>query len=177
MKTPRDPTPFDELLHRRGATVGVETGAGAAAAATRVALDGMLWHAFGRPGQAGAGWWIVGGAEVQLADGTIVRPDLAGFRRRAIPALPAAPPLRERPAWVCDVIPGPTRIAVYGRARITHCWLADTASQTLTVHRWEAGEYGPVLEARPGETVRAEPFAEITIAMDDVFAGDPGPRR
>jgi hypothetical protein len=198
----RDRTAFEELLARgreRGddpAGAGPDSnagmagaGAGASEGAVRVALGGLLWHAFGRPGQAGTSWWFASGVELELGDGQSWRPDLVGFRRRrGEAATPSGQPIRARPDWVCEIVVpagavpglGPSAGAVDDSAcaalaqlrhprRVPHLWLADAAGRVMRVYRWTAPGYEPVATAAAGTSIRAAPFDGIPIAVDDIF--------
>jgi Uma2 family endonuclease len=187
----RDPTTFEDLLARgkdaADAAAAADAGAGPAAAtaetagpdaaqgAVRVALGGILWQAFGRPAQAGTGWWFVSGVELQPADQDAWRPDLAGFRRRRGEPMPAGRPIRERPDWACEILSAPAdklaRAQLHQRRRVPHLWIADTAERTLDTYRWTASGYDLSSRLGPGSTVRAAPFTEIAIAIDEIFGG------
>jgi hypothetical protein len=191
----RDATTFQELLVRDkdadGGTPGDAAGGAAAGGLTavqgavRVALGGILWHGFGRPAQIGTGWWFVTGVDVQLGADDVFCPDLCGFRRRRGEPMPAGRPLRERPDWACEII-APSTVGAGGaadaaadkaaraqrqaRRRIPHLWIADAGERTLDTYRWTASGYDLMSRLGPGSTVRAAPFTEIVIAIDDVFA-------
>jgi hypothetical protein len=202
----RDASTFEELLARGkggGADAAGARGAGfvrssapgttAAQGAVRVALGGILWHAFGRPGQPGSSWWFVSGVEIQAGDqgrdDARWWPDLAGFRRRRGEALPSGHPLRARPDWACEIL-GPPPPAVGGAApetapaaesaapaaaqlhhhrRVPHLWIADPTARTLDVFRWTPAAYEPLSRLGPGATARTAPFPDITLATDDIF--------
>jgi Uma2 family endonuclease len=57
---------------------------------------------------------------------------------------------------------------------VTHHWIVDPRDESLLVYRWQEGGYLDVLGAQRGDTVRAEPFDAIEIAVG-VFFGDDGP--
>jgi len=194
----RDITAFEELLARgraRGgepgaggasdaSTADAGAGAGATEGGVRVALGGILWHAFGRPGQAGPSWWFASGVELELADGQSWRPDLVGFRRRRGEATtPSGRPIRARPDWVCEIVVrvgAPPDAAVDDSAcaalaqlrhprRVPHLWIADAAGRVMRVYRWTPSGYEPVATADAGTSIRAAPFDGIPIAVDDIF--------
>ena len=67
-------------------------------------------------------------------------PDLAGWRRSRLAALPDAPALTLAPDWVCEVVSPSTegidrgrKLAIYARDGVSHAWLINPASQTLEV--------------------------------------------
>ena len=50
-----------------------------------------------------------------------------------------------------------------------HYWIANPQDRTLVVHRWEPRGYLIVLTASSGDTVRAEPFDAVELAIDVLF--------
>lgn len=136
-----------------------------------------------RAGSGGpGGWWIQTEVEV-LLDTEIVRPDVVGWRRECCPARPTGFPIRNRPDWICEVVSEghPTddtvkKLRLYHRLAIPHYWLVDPRDCTLTVMRWSEPGYINVMRAERGEIVRAEPFADIEIAVGTLFGDDPPER-
>ena len=117
--------------------------------------------------------------DVQLRE-TIVRPDVAGWRRETTPARPTGSPVTTLPDWICEVVsPGdPTRdtvkkLRLYHHHEIKHYWLVDPRDATLTVMRHSPDGYTTVLRAERGETVHAEPFADVPLEVGTLFGDDP----
>jgi len=133
-----------------------------------------------RPSGAGkpGGWWLSLEVDIELA-GEGVRPDLVGWRRSRVPALPRAEPgkaITERPDWICEVLSPTTasrdlgeKLVVYHRAEVTHYWIVDPLNQTLTVYRWTADGYIVALGCGGQMTVRAEPFSDLEIPIGVLF--------
>src|SRR5207244_2968149 len=71
-------------------------------AATRIGGDLELPFGRGRSGGPG-GWWIVFEPELHL-DRHVLVPDLAGWRRERLPALPDTTGLAVAPDWVCEIL-------------------------------------------------------------------------
>jgi Uma2 family endonuclease len=101
----------------------------------------------------------------------VVVPDLAGWRRETLPALPDEASFTLEPDWACEVLsPGTSRtdrtkkLPIYARARIPHLWLVDPLAETLEAYelqneRWSLlGTHGgdDVVQARPFEAVAME---------------------
>jgi len=114
------------------------------------------------------GWWILFEPELHLGDDVLV-PDLAGWRRERMPAIPETAYFTVSPDWVCEVLsPGTVRLdrqkklGIYARAGITHVWLLDPLQRILEVLRLEQGQWMIVSVHTGDEEVRAEPF-EATI--------------
>lgn len=133
-----------------------------------------------RPGGRLPGGWIFA-AEVliDLGDKQIFRPDVAGWRRERLPALPAEPALQVLPDWVCEIL-SPSNASndlvkkkrVYHQRHVPHYWIIDPVGETMTVHRWSPEGYVEVLSALSGERVRAEPFDAIEMNVGVFFGED-----
>lgn len=131
-------------------------------------------------GRHPGGWWFACETEIDLELHEVYRPDVAGWRRERLPALPLEFPVRVRPDWVCEVIspskPKNDRVAkfeVYRRCGVPHYWIVDPALETLTVYRWTADGYLVAVNASRGDRVRAEPFDAIELAVGVLFGDDP----
>lgn len=170
---------FHELLGGEIVEKATPTGEHGDAQAGIVGAIRPAYH--GRSGGGGGpgGWWIASEVEVLLDSGDIVRPDVLGWRRERVPERPTGTPVRARPDWVCEVV-SPTnattdtvkKLRAYHRAGIPHYWLVDPRDATITVMRWSDAGYITVLRAERGERVRAEPFAEIELAVGTLFGDD-----
>ena len=135
-------------------------------------LVGPFDHGRGGPG----GWWILLEPELHLADDVLV-PDWAGWRRSRMPHLPKTAYFPLAPDWICEVLSPSTsrldrtqKLAIYAREGVGHAWLIDPIARTLEVLRLEAGRWVLVSTYAGDVTVRAEPFAEIEIALADLWA-------
>lgn len=133
-----------------------------------------------RQGQGGpGGWWIATEVEVLLPAGDVVRPDVVGWRRERCPVRPIGTPVTVRPDWVCEIVSASNasddtvKVRVYHAAGVPHYWIIDPRDATLTVLRWSDDGYLDVLRAERGETIRAEPFDAIEIAVGSLFGDDP----
>jgi Uma2 family endonuclease len=117
------------------------------------------------------GWWILDEPELHL-DSDILVPDLAGWRRERMPALPRAPYLELAPDWVCEVVSPSTarldrtgKLPIYARSGVAHAWLLDPDARTLEVFR-RSGEHWVLLSTHSGEQhVRAEPFEAVELEL------------
>jgi Uma2 family endonuclease len=92
----------------------------------------------GRNGGPG-GWWILDEPELHLAPDILV-PDLAGWRRSRMPALPDTRYFEVVPDWVCEVLSPSTaqldrvdKLAIYASRGVNHVWLINPEAQTLAV--------------------------------------------
>jgi Uma2 family endonuclease len=128
---------------------------------------------FGRGGPGG--WWILPEPELHLGADVLV-PDYAGWRRTRMPSVPVTAYFPLAPDWVCEIISPSTaaldrarKVALYAREQVGHAWLIDPIARTLEVLRLETGRWVIVSTHAGDVTVRAEPFAEIEIALADLW--------
>jgi len=122
------------------------------------------------PGVPG-GWWILDEPELHFGADVLV-PDLAGWRRERLPALPDAPAFTLAPDWVCEVVSPTTgaldrtrKMPVYARERIAHLWLIDPRTRTLEVYRLEGGRWIVASTHGGAGPARAEPFEAVDLDM------------
>lgn len=134
-------------------------------------LGGDLFPAFTRGRGGPGGWWIVDEPEIHLGPNVTV-PDLAGWRKERLPALPREAFFTLAPDWVCEVLSPSTarfdrlkKLSVYAREGVDHAWLVDPALETLEVFRRQETSWLLVLAAGGDEKVRAEPFAAVEIDL------------
>lgn len=145
---------------------------------TATALSGPFHRRTGGPTGPG-GWWIV--TEVDLVlDGRGYRPDVAGWRRDRLPSIPKERPVTVRPDWMCEVVSESnrtvdtvTKLRRYHQSGVPHYWILDQVDRTLTVHRHTPDGYLVVIRAAEDETVRAEPFDAIELAVRVLLGADP----
>ncbi|MBL8111832.1 MAG: Uma2 family endonuclease [Acidobacteria bacterium] len=144
-----------------------------AMASSTLGMD--LGAAFQRGRGGPGGWWIVDEPELHLGRNILI-PDLAGWRRSRLPAIPAEAFFTLAPDWICEILSPSTasfdrvkKMRVFAAEGVGHAWLVDPAAQTLEVYRLE-DEHWVLLSAHEGtETVRAEPFEELEIALRDLW--------
>lgn len=141
----------------------------------------LVAGAFHRRGGRGGpgGWWILPEVDLVLG-GDGYRPDLAGWRRDRHPTMPGERPVTARPDWICEVLSSSNastdtvrKMQRYHRAGVPHYWVLDPRTQTLAVWRHAPEGYLNVLVAERGQTVRAEPFDAIELAVGLFFGDDP----
>ena len=151
-----------------------------------------------RPGgRSPGGWWLAVEVEVLFEETQILRPDVLGWRRERLPAVPAEFPTTVRPDWVCEILstaracPRPAappnggadpstnkrndlilKKRAYHRAGVGHYWIIDPIEETLAVYRWHADGYVEVLIAERNDRVRAEPFDAIEVRLGVLFGDD-----
>lgn len=133
-----------------------------------------------RAGDRGpGGWWITSEVDIAFEEHEVYRPDLSGWRRERLPAVPRETPITLRPDWIAEIISPSSasldrvkKLRVYHRAGVPHYWLVDPAARSLEVLRWTADGYLLVLAAAQGDKVRAEPFGEVELELAELFDDD-----
>lgn len=143
-----------------------------AASVLGVRLGGPFDLGEGGPG----GWLILDEPELHLADHVLV-PDLAGWRRDRMPALPETAHFELAPDWVCEVLsPGTQAIdraekmPIYAEQRVAHAWLVDPIAKMLEVYRLEAGRWLQLGTWLGDAKLRAEPFEAVELALGAIWS-------
>ncbi len=139
-------------------------------------LGGMLMGPFDQGRNGPGGWVILDEPELHFGDDVLV-PDLAGWRRTRLPAVPADAYLTLAPDWVCEVLSASTekidrgaKLRIYAREGVAYAWLIDPLRQTLEVLALdERKRWAPlgVLEGR--DNVRAAPFDAIELELGSLW--------
>jgi hypothetical protein len=137
-------------------------------------LDGPFDRGSGGPG----GWLLLDEPELHLgADPDIVVPDLAGWRRERMPALPDVAFLTLAPDWACEVLSPSTedfdraeKVPLYARERVSYVWLVDPLVRTLEILRLDGDSYRIATTVRGDARVRAEPFDAIELELALLWA-------
>jgi len=62
------------------------------------------------------------------------------------------------------------KLAIYAREGVAHAWLVDPDAGTLEVLRLEHARWTILATHAGADVVRAEPFAEIEIALSALWA-------
>jgi Uma2 family endonuclease len=134
-------------------------------------LHGPFHRGKGGPG----GWVLLDEPELHLSGDALV-PDIAGWRRERMPALPQTSAFELAPDWVCEVLSPSTaaidrtvKLPIYARELVGHVWLVDALAQTLEVLRLDAGSYRIVGAWNGAAIVHAEPFEALGIALGELW--------
>ncbi|MGE0788691.1 MAG: Uma2 family endonuclease [Sandaracinaceae bacterium] len=106
-----------------------------------------LGSAFHRGRGGPGGWIILDEPELHLGEDILV-PDLAGWRRERLGAVPNAPYVELAPDWACEVLSPSTalidrqrKLPIYARERVPYVWLVDPRQHTVEVFRLEGEPY------------------------------------
>ena len=152
-------TPRPALPHiRTGSALGVEIG-------------GPFDQGRGGPG----GWWILVEPELHLRDDVVV-PDLAGWRRERLPAIPNAPFMMLAPDWACEILSPSTerldrlrKVRMYAREGVSHVWLVNPILRTLEILRLEKGQWLVAATHGGDEEIHAEPFEAVVLELARIW--------
>lgn len=113
--------------------------------------------------------------ELHLGRSVLV-PDLAGWRRERLPALPREAFFTLAPDWACEVLSPATaridrlkKLAIYAHEGVAHAWLVDPSLETLEVFRRQGEAWLLVLTAGGDDVVRAEPFDAIELSLTGLW--------
>jgi Uma2 family endonuclease len=145
-----------------------------------------LGMAIGNPFHRGAGgpggWWILDEPELHFGEQVVV-PDLAGWRRERLPAMPEEAFFSLAPDWVCEVLSPSTgridrgrKLRIYAEAGVAHAGLVNPLERTLEVLRLREGAWTIVAVCSDSDAVRIEPFAAIELELGRLWAEPPAPR-
>lgn len=134
-------------------------------------LGGALRNPFDRGRGGPGGWRILGEPELHLGADVLV-PDLAGWRRERLPALPEEAYFSLAPDWICEVLSPSTasmdrvkKLAVYAREQVRHAWLADPLARTIEILRLENDRWTIVATFADHDVIRAEPFDALELDL------------
>ena len=135
------------------------------------ALGGVLHGPFDRGRGGPGGWRILDEPELHLGRDVLV-PDLAGWRRERLPALPEEAYFSVAPDWICEVLSPSTaaldrvkKLRVYAREGVPFAWLIDPMAQTLEVLRLETARWVIVSTCAGSDVIRLPPFDAIELDL------------
>src|SRR3990172_543614 len=138
-------------------------------------LGGPFHHGRGGPG----GWWLLDAPELHFGDHVVV-PDIAGWRRERMPAIPEEAYFSLAPDWVCEGLSPSTeridrgkKLRIYAEAGVTHAWLVNPVERTLEVLRLKDGVWTILAVFAAAEPVRAEPFEAIDLELGALWPDSP----
>ncbi len=143
-------------------------------------LQGHIWkpYQFGRD-QGPGGWWILFEPELRLGKHTLV-PDIAGWKKERLPALPDTNWLSIAPDWICEILSPSTmrtdrikKMPIYARHGVSYLWMVNPMQKIFEVFRVESGKWLLIHTFMDDDRVCAEPFPDVEIDLKYLWAESP----
>lgn len=136
-------------------------------------LFGPFHKGRGGPG----GWWIIIEPEVHfIRDTEVLVPDVAGWRRKRMPDIPRDHRFQVAPDWICEILSPSTaskdrevKLPIYAHYGVQYTWLVDPLAHTLEALGLQDGSWVQLGSFRDDDRVSIAPFAEISIALPDLW--------
>jgi Uma2 family endonuclease len=143
------------------------------------ALGGEIFNPFDRGKDGPGGWWILDEPEIHL-QGDVLVPDLAGWKKDILPALPTAKNYFEiAPQWVCEVLSPSTagldrvkKLPIYAREKVDHVWLIDPVEKTLEIFQRSENRWFLLNTFIGNDKIRAAPFDAIEMDLGSLWLPD-----
>ena len=152
-------------------------------ATAQSALNGELTGPFQRGRGGPGGWLFMIEPELHLGPHVVV-PDIAGWRRERMPAMPDTAFVETPPDWVCELLSpathnidrGPKR-RIYGTYGVAHMWLVDADDRRLEAYQLRDGQW-VLLETFDGDDeVTAPPFDAVSFPIKALWPLDSAPEQ
>ena len=163
-----------EIIHGQLHTMTRPSGRhGLAEGALNVHIGGPFGYSRG-PG----GWWIIPEPEIHLVrDTEVAVPDLAGWRRERMPALPEDHRFETVPDWVCEILSPSTakkdrvlKLPLYAHYGVAYAWLVDPLAHTLEAYELGQGLWVLIATLADDAPVRVPPFDAVEFSLSDLWA-------
>jgi Uma2 family endonuclease len=146
-------------------------------------IEGLVVDDLTSPYQRGrggpGGWWILPESGICLAGSPEFSPDVAGWRRERLPALPDGK-ITIAPDWLCEIHSTKTRgydlrvkRPFYAEIAVEWLWYVDVDARTLTVSRLQGGRWLEVGVPGDQDKVRAAPFDAVEIDLAEWWGDAP----
>jgi Uma2 family endonuclease len=134
-------------------------------------MGGKLVPSYDEGSNGPGGWWILDEPELHLGSDILV-PDLAGWQRERMPALPEKAYFDLAPDWVCEVLSPATaqmdrvdKLPLYAAQAVGHAWLVDPDAQTLEVYALHERRWRLECAFKAEEEVSAPPFEALRFSL------------
>lgn len=113
--------------------------------------------------------------ELHLGEHVVV-PDIAGWRRENLTALPETAYFETPPDWICEVLSPSTvridrtdKLAIYATHGVSHCWYVDPDAKTLEVMALDGAHWKIIAAFKDADAVTAPPFEAHTFALNRLW--------
>ena len=127
-------------------------------------------------GRGGPGGWIILFEPELHLSGTVLVPDIAGWRRERMQVVPDVQFFELAPDWICEVLSPSTRWLDLGRKReiyaqegVSHLWLVDPDEQSLEAFELRDAEWLMIDRLCQDTQVSLPPFEAIRINLGDLW--------
>ena len=132
-----------------------------------------------RRGRGGPGGWVfMVEPELHLGPHVVV-PDIAGWRRERLSAMPETAYVEIAPDWVCEVISPSTEAydrgakrRIYGEVGVAHLWLLNPISRVLEAFVRSENEWRLFGTFSGSDEVSAPPFDAISFSLGVLWPFD-----
>ncbi len=125
------------------------------------------------------GWIFIDEPELHLGSQVVV-PDIGGWRRERLTAVPDTNYFDLAPDWACEVLSASTerrdrtvKMRIYAEVRVPHVWLIDPRLQILEAFELNEGKWVKIGAWNSDDEVRAPPFDAISFSLADLWPLDP----
>ena len=144
---------------------------------TELALGSRLFLLYGRGEGGPGGWWILVEPEIHFVrDREVLVPDLAGWRRERMPAIPREHRFETVPDWVCEILSPATRskdrelkMPTYAKYGVPYLWLIDPTAKRLEAYALQAGTWTLLGAFEGNAEVRVAPFDAVPLRLGDLW--------
>lgn len=124
------------------------------------------------------GWWILIEPGIEVPAAKEFSPDVAGWRKERMPALPRTGPIRVAPDWVCEVLSPSTRgydLVVkrrfYAEIGVQYLWYVEPLARAITASKLMGGQWMEIGAWGKGEKARIEPFEAVELDLSGWWEG------
>jgi Uma2 family endonuclease len=142
-----------------------------------IALGADLLNAYDRGRGGPGGWWIIGEPEVHfIRNEEVLVPDIAGWRRERMAALPDDQRFTVAPDWACEILSPSTasydrevKLPLYARYGVRHVWLVEPRERTVEVLALAEGGWRELARFGPDDSIQAPPFEALALSPADLW--------
>lgn len=138
-------------------------------------LGSTVLERFDPKGKSDNGWWILDEPECHLKDDIVV-PDIAGWRRERMPALPDTAFFTLAPDWVCEVLSPSTaahdrvlKQSVYAVNGVPYMWFIDPVLHMLEAYELNDHQWTLIAALENDDEVAVAPFTEKPFNLSDLW--------